>query len=182
MRNKQDERSEPQRAVTQPEDARPHDPGSRKWLVLIGLLVLVFAVAGAGSLFTVPQIGNWYAGLEKPFFNPPSWVFGPVWTALYAIMAFAAWRVWLAPADTARNAALVWFFVQLLLNAIWSPVFFGLEAPGLALAVIVALFCALALTVRSFFAVDRVAGWMMTPYLAWVAFATALNGAIVALN
>lgn len=154
----------------------------QKWIVLAGLLVLVFAVSILGSAFTAPQIGGWYAALDKPWFNPPPWVFAPVWTILYVVMAVAAWRVWLAPAGTMRSAALVWFFVQLLLNGLWSPVFFGMQSPGLALAVIVALLAALAWTVRAFFAVDSIAGWLLVPYLAWVCFAAALNGAIVALN
>ena len=160
------------------------DPsGARhKWLVLGLLLLLVFAVSGLGSLVTLPKIPGWYAGLAKPSFNPPPWLFGPVWTILYVMMAVAAWRVWLTVPGTQRRAALTWFFIQLAFNALWSPVFFGLERPRLALAVIVALLVSLAVTTFKFVAADRVAGWMLAPYLAWVAFATALNGAIVALN
>jgi benzodiazapine receptor len=156
--------------------------GARKWLMLAALLLLVFIVATVGSAFTTPKIPGWYAGLNKPFFNPPSWVFGPVWTVLYAAMAFAAWRVWLSPDGTLRSVALAWFFVQLLLNALWSPVFFGMESPGIGLVIIIALLTALGMTVRSFFAVDRFAGWNMVPYLAWVAFASLLNGAILLMN
>ena len=97
-------------------------------------------------------------------------------------MAVSAWCVWLASESPARRSALLWFYVQLALNCLWSPVFFGMEQPRLALVVIVALLIAVAVTIRQFMRVDRVAGWMLTPYLAWVAFATALNGSIVALN
>lgn len=163
---------------------RPQDRhrGWRKWLVLAALLLLVFVVAAVGSAFTAPKISGWYAGLNKPFFNPPSWVFGPVWTVVYFAMAFAAWRVWLSPDSTLRSVALAWFFVQLLLNAIWSPVFFGMESPGIGLVIILALLAALAMTVRAFFAADRFAGWIMVPYLAWIAFASILNAAILLMN
>jgi translocator protein len=154
----------------------------RKWLVLALLLAAVFAVSAIGASFTAPKIPGWYAGLTKPWFNPPSWVFGPAWTILYVLMAVAAWRVWLAPESGARRTALLLFAVQFALNAIWSPAFFGMESPRLGLAVILALLIALAATVWRFFAVDRAAGWMMVPYLAWVAFAALLNGAIVVLN
>jgi benzodiazapine receptor len=166
----------PMSAIFQP-------PGSlRKWLALGILLGLVFAISALGSLVTVPKISSWYAGLIKPSFNPPSWVFGPVWTILYVIMAIAAWRIWLRPASKARRAALVWFGVQLALNAVWSPIFFGLEQPRLALAIIMALLITLAMAVFRFFSVDLLAGWMLVPYLAWTGFASVLNGTIVALN
>lgn len=155
---------------------------ARKWLVLGLLLLLVFAVSALGAQVTLPKIPAWYAGLAKPSFNPPAWLFGPVWTILYIMMAVAAWRVWLRPPSASRRAALMGFFIQLAFNAAWSPVFFGLERPRVALAVIIALLASLAMTTVKFFAVDRVAGWMLAPYLAWVAFATALNGAIVTLN
>jgi translocator protein len=154
----------------------------RKWIALAVLLAAVFAVSAIGASFTAPKIPGWYAGLNKPWFNPPSWVFAPVWTVLYVLMAVAAWRVWLAPESAGRRAALVLFAVQFALNAIWSPVFFGLESPRFGLVVIAALLVALAATVWRFFSVDRIAGWMMLPYLAWVSFAALLNGAIAVLN
>lgn len=146
------------------------------------MLLLVFAVGTAGSFVTAPQIPGWYAQLRKPVFNPPDWIFAPVWTCLYITMAVAAWRVWLTPASPQRRQALVLFFVQLAFNALWSQVFFGFQAPRPALAVIIALLLTLALTTREFLASDRIAGWLMLPYLGWVAFATLLNGAIAALN
>ena len=145
-------------------------------------LALVFAVSALGSLATFPKILTWYASLAKPWFNPPASVFGPVWTFLYLLMAVAAWRVWLRPASAARRTALTWFSIQLALNAVWSPIFFGLEQPRIAFAVIVVLVLAIAATFIRSLAVDRLAAWMLIPYLTWVAFATVLNGAIVALN
>ncbi len=154
----------------------------RHWLALGLFLAFVFAVSALGSVFTLDKIPGWYATLAKPWFNPPPWVFGPAWTILYVLMAVAAWRVWLRPAAASRRQALIWFAVQLAFNGVWTPVFFGLESPRLALAVIVALLISLAVAVRRFFAVDGPAGWMLVPYLAWVGFAALLNGAIVALN
>ncbi|HWM49560.1 MAG TPA: TspO/MBR family protein [Xanthobacteraceae bacterium] len=153
-----------------------------RWAALIVLLAIVAAVSVLGSAVTVPKIPGWYASLNKPAFNPPAWVFGPVWTALYVMMAVAAWRVWLQPAIPERRTALAWFALQLALNAAWSQVFFGLERPGWALAVIVALVVAVAVTLWRFFRLDRLAGWLLAPYLAWLLFATVLNGAVVALN
>jgi translocator protein len=154
----------------------------QKWLALGVLLALVLIVGAAGSVVTMPKIPAWYAGLNKPFFSPPNWVFGPVWTLLYIMMAVAAWRVWLVRKLEQRNQALMLFAIQLALNAFWSPAFFGFEAPRAALVVIAALLLAIALTTLRFFALDRIAGWLFVPYLCWVAFATALNGAIVMLN
>lgn len=155
----------------------------RDWLVLALLLAIVFAVAAIGASVTTPKIPGWYENLNKPSFQPPPWVFGPVWTVLYFSMAVAAWRVWLSPdIGVGRRRGLVWFAIQLALNALWSPAFFGLEAPRLALGVIVLLLIAIIYTVMRFFAADRIAGWLMVPYLAWVGFATALNASIVWLN
>ncbi len=155
----------------------------QRWLVLAALLTIVLVIGGFGALVTTPRIPIWYAGLNKPPFSPPNWLFGPVWTILYIVMAVAAWRVWLVPATPQRRRdALIWFAVQLALNAGWSPVFFGLGQPAAAFFVIVLLLAAIVLTTRKFLAIDRVAGLMMFPYLAWVAFATVLNGAIVMLN
>jgi tryptophan-rich sensory protein len=154
--------------------------GGRRWFALVIWLAVVAAVAFVGSTVTLPKIPAWYAGLAKPWFTPPNAVFGPAWTFLYVTMAVAAWRIGTGPAE--RTRATVLFVVQLALNAIWSPVFFGLEAPKLGLVVIVALLIALAATLIAFWRVDRVAGLLLAPYLVWICYATALNAAIVALN
>jgi len=125
----------------------------------------------------------WYPTLVKPAFTPPSWVFGPVWTALYILMGVAAFLVW--QKDLGRRAvrvALAWFLVQLVLNALWSPVFFGLHRIGWALVVIVLLWAAMVVTIRCFSRVSGAAALLLVPYLLWVSFATALNAALWRLN
>jgi benzodiazapine receptor len=159
---------------------RTGESGARRWFTLALWIAVVAAVALAGSSVTLPKIPNWYASLAKPSFTPPNAVFGPVWTILYLMMAVAVWRI--GGGDPARKRAVVLFAVQLALNAIWSPVFFGLEMPGLGLAVIVALLVSLAATVVVFWRIDRAAGLLLAPYLLWVCYATALNAAIVVLN
>lgn len=146
------------------------------------LLALVAATGGLGAQVTLPSLG-WYAGLAKPGFTPPDRLFGPIWTILYALMAIAAWRV--LRTDTGRSGvprALAMFFVQLALNALWSPIFFGARRPDVALVVILMLLGALGVTLVQFFRLDRLAGWMLLPYLLWAAYAAVLNGAIVLLN
>jgi len=158
----------------------------RRWLALAFWLAVVAAVGLVGSLFgswvTLPKIPTWYASLAKPSFTPPNAVFGPVWSMLYPMMAVAVWRIGGATEAAARTRTIGLFVVQLMLNALWSPVFFGLEAPKLGLAVIILLLLALALTLAAFWRIDRLAGLLLVPYLAWVGYATALNAAIVALN
>jgi benzodiazapine receptor len=156
---------------------------SRRWLWLAFWLVMCLGIGFLASFITMPKIPGWYAGLVKPSFSPPNWLFGPVWTLLYVMMALAAWRVTTAEIDAeTRKRAVLTFSGQLGLNAIWSPAFFGLESPRLGLLIIVALLSALALTVAVFWRIDRIAGLLLVPYLAWVAFATMLNLAIVVLN
>jgi translocator protein len=152
-----------------------------KWLALAAFLAVTFLASLIGGLATDSGPGSWYAGLEKPPWNPPSWVFGPVWTVLYLAMAVAAWRVWRRDGPLLR-LALTLYFVQLALNLGWSLIFFGLESPGLAFAEIVVLACAIAATMFVFFRIDRPAGWLFVPYLAWVVFAAALNLSIWRLN
>ena len=162
-----------------------HDNARRNpaWQVLVlGLFYLAcFLAAGLGSLLTMVSVGSWYAGLTKPSWNPPSWVFGPVWTVLYAMMAVAGWLVWRRGGPASRSA-LRWFAVQLVLNVGWSAVFFGLQVPGLALVEILALWVAIAATLMTSWRVARPAGFLFAPYLLWVSFAVALNFAIWRLN
>lgn len=153
------------------------------WQALaLGLFGLAcFLAAGLGSLFTAASVGSWYAGLAKPSWNPPAWVFGPVWTVLYVMMAVAGWLVWRRPGAASR-LALRWFGVQLVLNVGWSAVFFGLRMPGLAFVEILALWLAIVATLTSSWGVSRLAGILLVPYLLWVSFAVALNFAIWRLN
>lgn len=149
-------------------------------LVLAMAFAACFAAAGIGITVTTPSLGAWYAALPKPSWNPPDRIFGPVWTTLYAVMAIAAWLVWHVGGDEeVVQTALTWFAVQLVLNVAWSVAFFGLRSPVGGLAAIVALWWAIAATIVAFAAVSLPAALMLIPYLGWVTFATALNGAIV---
>jgi tryptophan-rich sensory protein len=141
-----------------------------------------FAAAGVGQLLGRPPGGEWYDQLRKPSFTPPSWVFGPVWSVLYASMGVAAWLVWRRRGLRGGARPLGLFAVQLVLNAAWTPLFFGLRLPGAALIEIAALWAAVVVTTWSFFRVSRAAGALMVPYAAWVSFAAVLNFSIWRLN
>jgi tryptophan-rich sensory protein len=154
----------------------------RPWSALLFWIAVMAALGLTGALVTLPKVANWYADLAKPAFTPPNEVFGPVWTVLYLMMALAIWRIGGIADWAAGWRATAWFNAQLALNAAWSPVFFGLEAPKLALAVIVALGIAVAATIVVFWRLDRLAALLLVPYLLWVGYATALNGAIAVLN
>ena len=148
-------------------------------LGLCGWLLLCFAAASPGAVF---MPGEWFAALKKPAWNPPSWIFGPVWTALYAMMAAAAWLVWQRGGWTEQRKPLLIFLAQLALNALWTPLFFGLHRPGVAFAEIVLLWLAIVATLVAFRPVNRTAAWLLVPYLAWVSFAAVLNGTLWRLN
>lgn len=155
-------------------------PMKKSGLVLVGFILVTLAAGALGSLFTDAVGSQWYRNLEKPPWNPPSWVFGPVWTTLYILMAVAAWQVWRRAKKAVLPLSL--FFVQLALNAAWSPVFFGLRSLVGSVVVIVPLLVLVAVTTVLFWRVSRAAGILMLPYLAWLAFATALNISIMNLN
>jgi translocator protein len=154
----------------------------RNWLGLALFILICFGAAGAGSWFTTPALDGWYADLRKPVWNPPSWIFAPVWTTLYLLMAVAAWLVWRKAGITAGRGALALFAVQLVLNVAWSALFFGLHNPGAAFIDIVLLWIAIAATMAAFRPFTPAAAWMLAPYLAWVTFAGALNLTIWRLN
>jgi benzodiazapine receptor len=143
---------------------------------LVICFIVCFAAAWVGSLLTRPALVPWYAGLAKPPWTPPNWVFAPAWTTLFALMAIAAWLVWRRAGLVSTPMAL--FLLQLLLNVTWSGLFFGLQSPGAAMAEIVVLWGAILATTIGFWRVDRLAGWLFVPYLAWVAYAAALNFSI----
>lgn len=144
-------------------------------------LTPVVAAAVLANLATMPNIPTWYAGLVKPSFNPPNWVFGPVWTILYALMAYAFFRV-LQSRAPGRATAVTLFLLQITLNALWSWAFFASHSPLAGLIVIVALLILLVATTIAFWKVDRTAGVLLLPYLAWVGFATLLTWEIFRLN
>ena len=147
----------------------------------LGLLMVLCIGGGAASGLAFP-IGDWYANLAKPSWTPPPWIFGPAWTLLYALMAVASWRVWRTPPSRQRTAALGWFGAQLALNFAWTPIFFGMRSPAIALAEIAVLDVAIVATMAAFRRADRAAALLLVPYAAWTAFATALNLAIWRLN
>jgi translocator protein len=151
----------------------------RSLLMLAGWLLLCFGAAAVGAQF-LP--GEWYAGLKKPSWNPPGWIFGPVWTGLYTMMAVAAWLVWSRGGFKAMRRPLGLFLLQLLFNALWSWLFFGRHQPALAFGDILLLWLAIAATLAAFRRVSRAAAWLLAPYLAWVSFAAAMNFALWRLN
>jgi translocator protein len=146
-------------------------------------VVPVILASLAGNAITIPKINGWYATLVKPSFNPPNWLFGPAWTLLFGLMAYAVYRIWRLEPDTpGRTAALVVFHLQLIVNIGWSAAFFGMQSPLLGL-VVIAIFLALILvTIWLFYPLDETSGLLLVPYAAWVSFATVLNIAIWWLN
>jgi tryptophan-rich sensory protein len=142
----------------------------------------VAAALVVGQIATFPNLAPWYAGLAKPFFTPPNWVFGPTWVTLYLLMAGALWRILRLPASPARRQALGLFYLQLALNAAWSWLFFGAHSPLLGLADIVPQLAAIVATIAAFSRLDRIAGACLAPLALWVAYATLLNAAIWRLN
>lgn len=155
-----------------------------KKFVSFVLAILICQIAGfLGSVFTMPAIPGWYANLKKPSFNPPNWLFAPVWTILYLLMGVALYLVWNQGFEKkAVKIALIVFALQLILNALWSFLFFGLQSPGYALVEIIILWLAILLTILKFFKISKTAGLILVPYLLWVSFASLLNFFIFKLN
>lgn len=149
---------------------------------LFASILICFAAAGLGAAVTTPQIRGWYATINKPSWNPPDWVFGPVWTVLYLMMAVAAWLVWRRSSFRMDRIPLAVFAVQLALNSLWSVLFFGMQQPGLAAAEILLLVAMILATVVVFWRRSPVAGSLLLPYLIWVSFASVLNLSIWQLN
>ena len=151
----------------------------------IGLVIFIVVCLGAGGLgaiATTPEIEGWYKTIAKPNWNPPDYVFGPVWTTLFILMAIAAWLVWTPAGFKAAAMPLMLFAVQFVLNVAWSWIFFGMHQPGWAFAEIVILWLAIVATTVAFFRCSKIAGWLLVPYLAWVSFAAVLNLAIWRMN
>jgi translocator protein len=150
-----------------------------RYPALIGWLLLCFGAAALGAFFSP---GDWYAALNKPSWNPPGWLFGPVWSALYTMMAVAIWLVWQTGGWRIQRKPVLIFLLQLALNALWSPLFFGLRQPGWAFAEILLLWLAIVATLMAFRSVNRTSMWLLVPYLAWVTFAAVLNFTLWQLN
>ena len=153
-----------------------------QWWVLCGFVAASFTAAAIGGTATSRAVRDWYPTLVKPAWNPPAWLFGPVWTVLYLAMAVAAWLVWRRAGWAGARLALTLFMVQLTLNAAWSIIFFGLRNPGAAVVEVMVLWAAILGTLVLFWQVSVPAGILFIPYLAWVSFATVLNFAIWRLN
>jgi benzodiazapine receptor len=149
---------------------------------LAAFILVCFAAAGVGGLVTTPNIPTWYASLAKPTWTPPDWVFGPVWSLLYLMMATSAWLVWRQTGLAGAKLSLGLFAVQLVLNSLWSVLFFGLQSPGAALVEIILLWVAILATMIVFWGRSRLAGGLLAPCLAWLSFAAVLNFAIWRLN
>lgn len=155
----------------------------RDWLALAGFIVLCVGVGMLSGLAVSTSVIDWYPTLNKPSWNPPPWLFGPVWTILYVMMGIAAFLVWRkAGGLAAMGAALVLFLLQLALNGLWSVIFFGLRSPGMAFGEVILFWFILVLTIVAFFRRSRGAGLLMLPYLAWVSFASVLNFTIWQMN
>lgn len=151
------------------------------WTRLILAIGLCLGTGFLGSLVTTPSITGWYARLNKPLFNPPNWIFAPVWTTLFIIMGIALYLVWTSNSPR-RTAAAHLFYLQLGLNFLWSYLFFGLRNPTIAMLDIVVLWIAIFLTIRAFVPISKTAAYLLLPYIAWVSFAGMLNFFIVLLN
>lgn len=147
----------------------------KKYVSLLRAILICEGVGVLGSVFTVSNIPTWYAGLNKPTFSPPNWVFGPVWTLLYFLMGVALFLVW-------RKKIPMIFSLQLILNFVWSVVFFGMRSPLGGLIVIVLLWLAILGSIINFWKISRWAGILLIPYLGWVTFASILNYNIFILN
>ncbi len=152
---------------------------------ILGLAVAVIVCYGAallGNLATMPQLPTWYANIEKPTWTPPDWLFGPVWSLLYAMMAVAVWLIWRKAGWRAGKKPLIWFGCQLALNSFWSILFFGIHSPGWAFVDILFLWLAILMSIRTFWPLSRLAAALLIPYFLWVSFASVLNATIWQMN
>lgn len=154
-----------------------------KTLKIILSIVFCLLVGAIGSFFTTPAIPSWYAYLNKPFFSPPNWLFGPMWTILYILMGVSLYLIWTnTKKGKSKNEALGNFYTQLVLNFIWSPIFFGMKNLWLAFIVIVLMWIFILRTIQSFAKLNKKASYLLYPYIAWVSFASILNLSVWLLN
>lgn len=152
-------------------------------LRLVACLVLCYGIAAVGGWSTIPNIPTWYAGLAKPAWTPPNWVFPIAWNTLYGLIALSLWLLWdRTPASPQRSRALALFLAQLTLNALWSPVFFALHYVWLGLAIILGMIVLVVLTIRTAWGIKRPAAWLLVPYLMWISYASTLNAGIGIMN
>lgn len=154
----------------------------KKYLSLVVCIFICFSASLVGALFTNTSVGGWYKTIKKPSFNPPDWIFGPVWTLLFLAMSISLWLVWQKRKEEDIKLGLIIFGVQLILNVTWSALFFGMKSPFYAFIEIVFLLFAIALTIGIFARISRLASLLLVPYFLWVGFATFLNYSIWTLN
>lgn len=146
-------------------------------------IIITLGIGFSGSFFTITGTGSWYQQITKPSWNPPNWIFGPVWTTLYVLMGIALYLVWKAERrEKTKKIALLLFSTQLVFNFFWSLIFFGQHQIGWAFVEIIALFILILLTILSFAKINKTAAWLMVPYISWVSFAAILNYTIWQLN
>ncbi len=155
----------------------------KKFIKLVLSLIICLSAGFIGSIFTRQSVSTWYPTINKPSFNPPNWIFSPVWTTLFILMGIALFLVWQKGLSEKTNRfAFIIFIIQLIFNMAWSLAFFGLKSPFLGFLVIIVLLLLILLTIMKFFKVSKVAGWLLIPYILWVSFATVLNFSIWILN
>lgn len=152
------------------------------WKKMVLGAVVCLLLGSASGLSTAGEISTWYQTINKPTWNPPSWIFGPMWTTLYLMIGCAIGRIWHQRQSAERKSAIGFFIAQLILNLAWTPVFFGLHKIGFALAIIVTLVVLIVMTIKAFNSLDKTAALLMIPYLLWVSFASFLNYTIFTLN
>ncbi|MDR7484118.1 MAG: TspO/MBR family protein [Armatimonadota bacterium] len=155
---------------------------AQRWVALGLFVLLCYGTAALGSMATARSVGDWYAGIRKPAWTPPTWLFGPVWTLVYASMAVAGWLAWKQTGWFGAPAAFMLFALQLVLNAVWSWLFFALRNPGAALVGMGLLWLSILVVLILFWRIAPAAGWLLVPYLGWVTFAAVLNLRIWRLN
>lgn len=155
----------------------------KEFFQLIFFILLCQLTGILGSFITIDAIPIWFATLNKPWFNLPNWLFGPVWTLLYAFMGVSIYLIWqMDRTDEKVKYALKLFFIQLFLNGIWTPLFFGIKRLDIALLEIILLWVCIVLTIKAFYPLSKKAAWLLVPYFLWVSFATVLNASILYLN
>ena len=157
-------------------------PRRTEGLALVVFIAACLLIGALGAVSTASSVDTWYAGLNKPSWNPPGSIFGPVWTTLYLMMGVSVWLVWRRRHEVETRAAMMLFGLQMILNAAWSALFFGMQRPGWAAAEIVVLWLAIVATIAVFARISKPAAWLLVPYLAWVSFASFLNFTIWRLN
>ena len=155
----------------------------KNWQKLVAAILICEGAGALGAVFTTPAIATWYATLAKPAWNPPSWLFAPVWTTLFVLMGIALYLIWRTDLTKIEEREAFWLFLaHLLVNVLWSVVFFGLHSPGLGVVVILILLGYIIYLITRFWPINRTAAWLLVPYALWVSFATVLNFTIWQLN